>query len=64
MIPIYAEHPDWNYTCLVRTQEKAEAVQQAFPGVRTVIGDLDSDELLEEEAARADIIIRKSTNLD
>ncbi len=57
---IYAEHPDWSYTFLVRTQDKAEAVQRAFPGTRTVVGDLDSTELLEKEAAEADIVLRTS----
>lgn len=43
---------------LVRTKEKAELVQKAYPGVCTVLGDLDDSELLEKEAAEADIVLR------
>ena len=62
MYRIYGEHPDWEYTCLVRTQGKADAVRRAFPKAKIVIGDLDAAELLEREAAKADIVLREDPN--
>ena len=55
---LHSEHPDYEYACLVRTQEKAEAVKKAFPNVRIVLGGLDDSVVLEEEAAKADIVLR------
>ena len=55
---LYSEHPDYEYACLVRSKEKAEAVKQAFPNLRIVLGGLDDSEILEEEAAKADIVLR------
>ena len=57
---IYNKHPDYDYTFLVRTEEKAELVKKSFPSARTVIGDLDSSKLIEDEAARADVVLRMS----
>ncbi len=55
---LYSEHPDYEYACLVRSKDKAEAVRKAFPNVRIVLGGLDDSETLEEEAAKADIVLR------
>jgi len=33
-------------------------VKDAFPNIRLVIGDLDSSDLIEKEAAKADVVIR------
>jgi hypothetical protein len=41
-------------------EEKAKPVTEAFPKVRIVIGGLDDSKILEEEAAKADIVIRMS----
>ncbi|KAL1956246.1 hypothetical protein VTO42DRAFT_7506 [Malbranchea cinnamomea] len=49
-------HPDWEITVLVRTKEKGELVTKQHPSVKLVYGDLDSAELLENEAAKADIV--------
>lgn len=54
-----AQHPDWSYTCSVRSSEKGAKVAQVFPSVRLVYGDLDSVDMIEEEAANADIVYRK-----
>jgi N-acetyl-gamma-glutamylphosphate reductase len=52
------KHPDYEYSALVRTQEKADIVKKAFPNVRIVLGGNDDSELLKEEAAKADIVLR------
>lgn len=46
---------------MLRDKEKAQKVSNAYPKVRVVSGDLDSAALLEEEARKADIVIRKLT---
>lgn len=57
---LYEKHQDWDYTCLVRSDEKAKLVKQAYPAISVVVGDLDSSDLLEEQAAKADIVLRES----
>jgi nucleoside-diphosphate-sugar epimerase len=52
-------HPDWEYAALVRSKEKGKPVKDAYPKVRLVFGDLDKYEVLKDEAAKADIVIRK-----
>lgn len=42
----------------MRTQEKADKVKKAYPNVNIVLGGLDDSELLEKEAAKADIVLR------
>lgn len=44
----------------MRSKEKAAHVQKAFPNVRVVLGGLDDSEILEEEAAKADVVLRMS----
>jgi hypothetical protein len=39
-------------------EEKAQPVKEAFPNIRIVLGDLDNSKVLEEEAAKADVVIR------
>jgi hypothetical protein len=43
---------------LVRTQEKADIVKKAFPNVRIVLGGNDDSDVLKEEAAKADVVLR------
>lgn len=58
---LYQAHPEYEYSCLVRTKEKGEKVTSAYPKVRIVLGGLDDSELIEEEAAKADVVLRKYT---
>ena len=52
-------HPEYEITCLVRNSDKGAQVVKDNPKVKLVYGDLDSVELLEEEAKKADIVCRK-----
>jgi N-acetyl-gamma-glutamylphosphate reductase len=52
-------HPEYEYSALVRDSDKGAPVAAAFPKTRLVYGGLDDSQLLEDEAARADIVIRK-----
>lgn len=51
-------HPNFEYSALIRSEEKAKRVREAYPNVRTVIGSLDDSEVLAREAAWADIVLR------
>lgn len=56
---LYAAHPEYDYTASVRNSDKGAAVAARYPSVRLVYGDNDSSALLEEEASKADIVIRR-----
>lgn len=51
-------HSDFEYSALVRTEDRARTITEVYPAVRIVLGSLDDSELLEEEASKADIVIR------
>jgi nucleoside-diphosphate-sugar epimerase len=55
---ITKKHPEYHVRGLVRTAEQQEKVFSKYPSVGTVIGDLDSAEILKVEAAQADVILR------
>jgi hypothetical protein len=61
----YAHQNNENEQCILTrlSEEKGKPVKDAFPKVRLVIGDLDSAGLIEAEAAKADVVIRRSTPL-
>ncbi|KAK3627753.1 hypothetical protein LTR56_000253 [Elasticomyces elasticus] len=58
------KHPEYEYTALVRTDEKADIIKKAYPSTRTVIGDLDDSELLKKEASKADIVLHAADASD
>ncbi|PSK37251.1 hypothetical protein B9Z65_1993 [Elsinoe australis] len=61
---LHKAHPDYEYTALVRTEDKANAVKKAYPSIRTVIGDLDSADLIKAESAKADIVLHAADASD
>ncbi|KAF3906450.1 hypothetical protein ABW20_dc0105805 [Dactylellina cionopaga] len=52
------KHPEYELTALVRNSEQVEQVKSAFPDVNTVLGDLDSLDIIKAESAKADIVFR------
>lgn len=56
---LHAAHPDFEYALLLRDKKKAEQVANSYPKARIVLGDLDSAALLEDEAGKADIVVRE-----
>ena len=50
-------HPEYEITCLVRNSDKGAQVAKEYSKIRLVYGDLDSFDLIAEEAAKADIIM-------
>ena len=51
-------HPEYEIASLVRNSEKGAQVASQYASVRLVYGDLDSEQTLEEEAKKADIVLR------
>lgn len=49
---------DFEFSALIRSNEKAQQVRAKYPHVRTVIGDLDDADKITKEAAWADVVIR------
>ena len=54
-------YPNQHYSCLVRDSKRAAPVAAQHPSVRMVYGTLDDTEILEREAANADIVLRPSS---
>ncbi|KAL8780724.1 MAG: hypothetical protein Q9213_006337 [Squamulea squamosa] len=48
---------EYDIAALVRNSEKGVQIASQYPAIRLVYGDLDSAELLEEEARKADIVL-------
>lgn len=55
---MHQKHPEYEYAALVRKQDKADVVKKAYPHIRIVLGGLDDSDLLKEEAAKADVVLR------
>ncbi|CAG8123680.1 unnamed protein product [Penicillium olsonii] len=56
LFAIAKAHPNWELSALVRSQEKATQVTAKYPQIRTVLGDLNSSDLIEKEVQNADIV--------
>ena len=50
------DHPDWEISALVRSEEKAKQLSSVYPNVRTVLGDVESTELIADEVKKAGIV--------
>ncbi|KAK3074266.1 hypothetical protein LTR53_003427 [Teratosphaeriaceae sp. CCFEE 6253] len=59
-----SKHPDYEYTALVRTQDKGDTIKKVYPHTKIVIGDLDDSELLKSEASKADIVLHAADASD
>lgn len=56
---LIAAHPEYDVTALVRNQEQAAKLKTVWPKITTRIGTLDDDSILQEEAAKADVVLRE-----
>ncbi|KAF2012475.1 NAD(P)-binding protein [Aaosphaeria arxii CBS 175.79] len=57
LFAIATAHPDLEITALVRNSDKGAKVASQFSKVRLVYGDLDSTDLLIEEASKAEVVV-------
>ncbi|KAE8373960.1 hypothetical protein BDV26DRAFT_54216 [Aspergillus bertholletiae] len=61
---IQQNHPDLEFSALIRTEDKARQVREKYPKVRVVLGDLDDAAKVTQEAAWADIVIHTADASD
>lgn len=54
---------DFEFSALVRGEEKAQQISQKYPNLRIVIGELDDADKIAAETAWADIVIRMNPHL-
>lgn len=57
-------HPDWEFTLLVRSEERAKPIKEAYPNTKFAYGGLDDADLVQKAAAEADIIIHTAESSD
>ncbi|WYZ44264.1 hypothetical protein EsH8_VII_000700 [Colletotrichum jinshuiense] len=61
---LYKKHPEYEYSLLVRSEERAAPVKKAYPNVRIVVGSLHDADIIEKEAAAADIVVHTAESSD
>lgn len=60
MATLSEAHTEYEYTALVRNSDQGPLVAASYPRIKLVYGTLDDQALLEEEIARADIVLHNS----
>jgi nucleoside-diphosphate-sugar epimerase len=58
VVHLTRKYPELEIIALVRNLGQAETVKSVLPHVKTVIGDLDSVEILKKQSVEADIVLR------
>ncbi|KAF9875825.1 hypothetical protein CkaCkLH20_06757 [Colletotrichum karsti] len=63
---LYEKHPDYEYALLVRSEQRASGVKKAYPkdNVRIVVGTLTDSDVIEKEAAAADVVVHTADSAD
>ncbi|KAI0400590.1 nucleoside-diphosphate-sugar epimerase [Xylaria palmicola] len=61
---IHQAHPDFEFSLLVRSEEKAKQISDQYPNVKFVYGGLDDSEVIEKAAAAADIVVHTADSSD
>ncbi|CAK7263463.1 hypothetical protein SEPCBS119000_000503 [Sporothrix epigloea] len=64
---LYNAHPEYDYTLLVRSQDRADIVNKAFPDAKNihfVFGNLDSADAISAAAAAADVVLHAGNSAD
>ncbi|KAJ9606130.1 hypothetical protein H2200_009091 [Cladophialophora chaetospira] len=56
LFEISRTHPDWQVVCMVRDHDKGAKIMQQYPSIRLVHSDLESFDIIEEEASKADVV--------
>lgn len=60
---MHEKHPEYEYALLVRNEERGAPILSKYPKVRLVVGTLDSSEVIEKEAAAADVVLGELSSL-
>ncbi|KAK7223783.1 hypothetical protein V2G26_011786 [Clonostachys chloroleuca] len=57
-------HPDYEFTLLVRSEEKGKPIKAKYPDVKLIYGGLTDSALIEQAAAEADIVVHTADSSD
>lgn len=57
-------HPDFEFTLLVRNEEKAKLVSGQYPNAKFVYGSLEDSDVIEKAAAATDIVVHTADSSD
>jgi nucleoside-diphosphate-sugar epimerase len=55
---LHETQPEYDYTLYTRNQDRAKVIAENFPDVKFVYGDLDSVDVIEKAASKADVVVR------
>lgn len=58
MFALHEAHPDYEFTLLVRNEDRARPVKDKYPAAKIVYGSLADVAVIEKAAAEADVVIR------
>lgn len=61
---IHSAHPDYEYTLLVRNEDRGKVVKAKYPNVKLVYGSLDDADVIEQAAAAADVVVHAADSAD
>ncbi|KAH7309839.1 hypothetical protein B0I35DRAFT_397995 [Stachybotrys elegans] len=61
---LHESFPEWQFSVLVRSEEKGAPVAKAYPGTKLVIGTLDDFDTIAAAAAEADIVLHTADSSD
>lgn len=53
------KHPDYEYTLLVRNEDRGKEVKAKYPNAKLVYGSLEDSAVIEKAASEADIVVRQ-----
>lgn len=56
---IHKAHPDYEYTLLVRNEEKGKPIKEKYPKATLLYGSLEDSGMVRDAAKAADIVIGK-----
>lgn len=57
-------HPDWEFTLLVRDEERGRPIKDKYPDTKFVYGGLDDNDVVQKVAAEADIVVHTADSAD
>ncbi|KAH6893486.1 hypothetical protein B0T10DRAFT_482379 [Thelonectria olida] len=61
---LHKAHPDWEFSLLVRSEDKGKQIQSKYSNVKLVIGSLDDSKVIEDAASNADIVVHTADSSD
>ncbi|KAI1342786.1 NAD(P)-binding protein [Xylariaceae sp. FL0016] len=61
---LHKAHPDYEYTIMVRDEERGKLVSAQYPDVKFIYGTNDSSDVISKAAAAADVVVHTADSAD